>query len=165
MFDGVIIQIMTKSRQDTNDMDKLYGDTGAFKIRAQEELRRARRYAAFVSLISMDLSHIDPEGDLENFTGLDEFMKSLKHLVRSSIRDTDVIGSARGKKLFLLLIDTHLEGARALSERLQKTIRYFMCGNIKSPLNWRVPMEHYCFPGIPDQPSNLESILEIIEND
>jgi diguanylate cyclase (GGDEF)-like protein len=146
-------------------MDKLYGDIRAFKIRAQEELRRARRYAAFVSLISMDLSHVDGKGDIENFAGLDEFMKSLRQLVRSSIRDTDIIGSSGGKRLLLLLIDTPLEGAEVLSERLQKSIRYFMCNNIKSPLNWRVPMKRYCFPGTPGEEINIQSVLEIIAND
>jgi len=146
-------------------MDSLYGDIKAFRIRAQEELRRARRYAAFVSLISMDFSGIDPVTDIEHFAGFDQFMKSLRQLVRSSVRDTDIIGSTGAEKMLLLLVDTPREGAEALADRLEKTMRYFMCDNIKSPLNWRIPMRQYSFPGMPGEEFNLQTVLEIIEND
>ena len=155
---------MSKSKEDITEMDRLYGDIRVFKIRAQEELRRARRYAAFVSMISMDLSHIDPVTDIENFVGIDQFMTTLQQLVRSSIRDTD-IGAGGGARLLLLLIDTPREGAEALTDRLEKTMRYFMCDNIKSPLNWHIPMKQYYFPGMPGEEFNLQSVLEIIEND
>jgi len=153
-------QIMPMSRKDTNDMDRLYSDVRAFKIRTQEELRRARRYAAFVSLISMDFSHINGDEDIENSVGLDKFMKSLHQLIRSSIRDTDIINLTGGKKLLLLLIDTPMQGADALVDRLQKAVRYFMCNNVKSPYNWRVPIKRYCFPESPGEEINLQSIIE-----
>jgi GGDEF domain-containing protein len=153
---------MAISRNEINEMDDLYGDIKAFRIRAQEELRRARRYAAFVSLILFDLSKINRNDEIEKFENSDTFMKSLRQLVRSSIRDTDIISTAGARKMFILLIDTPREGAEAFSERLQKSIRYFMCNNVKSPLNWRVPMTQYSFPAAPGDDVNMQAILDVI---
>jgi len=145
------------------EMDGIYGDLKAFIARANEELRRARRYATFVSLIAIDLSHIDDEGEIENFSGFDEFMLSMQKLVRNSIRETDLLSASGNKGIYILLIETPGEGAQAVSQRLQSSLRYFICNNIRSPIKWRAPMKSYSFPqSIAGQP-DLQSLLGELE--
>ncbi len=159
------IKIMTNERDNILDMDKTYSDPLAFKTRALEELRRAKRYATFVSLVSVDLSHVDSQNEIQNFGGFDDFMNSLRKLIRGSIRETDLVSNFDRRKVFILLMDTPREGASVLSDRLRKILRYFMCNNIRSPLNWRVPIKEYYFPSSTGEDFSIQSFLDQIGED
>ncbi len=127
--------------------------TEYFKSRALEEIQRAKRYLSFVSLLSLDISHIDSTNELENYENLDNFHNAVKDLVGKSIRETDLVSDMRSGKISILLLETSKDGALALSDRLKKTVRYFLCNNTKSPLSWRVPCKESCFP----EPNNDEN--------
>jgi GGDEF domain-containing protein len=150
---------MVRKIKNTPDMDKFYSDPMTFKARAQEEIRRAKRYATFVSMVSLDLSHIDAVSDIENNKSFDDFITSFRKLIRDSIRDTDLLSVSERHRVFILLMDTPCEGASALADRLQKILRYFMTNYIKSPLNWRIPMKEYCFPSSADDVS-IQTFLD-----
>lgn len=154
---------MTKKSDDNFEMDRIYGDPQAFKARALEEIRRARRYATFVSLVAVDMAHIDSVDELENFGNFGDFMTSLRKLIRVSVRETDLLSIAGANKVLILLMDTPREGALALAERLKKSLRYFMCDNIKSPLNWRVPIKEYSFPNAPEDELDIVAFLDQAE--
>jgi GGDEF domain-containing protein len=156
-------QVMAKKRDDKYEMDRLYSDPQAFKARALEEIRRAKRYATFVSLVAIDMGHIDSIDEVENFGNLNDFMVSLRKLIRVSIRETDLLSIAGSGKILILLLDTPREGALSLSERLKVTLRYFMCNNIKSPLNWKVPIKEYSFPNAPEDEQDIVSYLDQVE--
>jgi len=143
-------------------MDKLYSDPLTFRARVQEELRRAKRYATFVSMVSLDLSHIDAVSDIDNSRDYDDFMASFKKLLKNSIRESDLLSISMGRRVLILLMDTPHEGANALMERLTKTLRYFMADNIKSPLNWRIPMKEYCFPTSSKDDFSIQSFIDKI---
>ena len=143
-------------------MDKLYSDPLTFRARVQEELRRAKRYATFVSMVSLDLSHIDAVSDIENSRNYDDFMVSFKKLLKCSIRESDLLSISERHRVMILLTDTPGEGASALVERLKKILRYFMADNIKSPLNWRIPMKEYCFPSSSNDDFSIQSFIDKI---
>lgn len=142
--------------------DNMYDNPIAFKARAIEEIKRARRYPTFVSLVTFDISHINSDGEIENFENLDQFRSNLTYLVSRSVRDTDLVSPFGSGKIALLLIETPSEGAYALLERLKKTIKYFLCNNTKSPINWRVPSSESFFPGNRDNGHDLVAALEEI---
>ncbi len=142
------------------DMEKFYNDPSTFKARAQEEIRRCKRYATFVSMVALDLSHIDAVDDIESSTSFDEFISSFRKLIKSSIRETDLMSMSSGRKILILLVDTPREGAAALIERLGNILKYFMAGNVKSPLNWHLPMQEYCFPTSENDEDNFVKFLE-----
>ncbi len=133
-----------------------------FKNRAMEEVQRVKRYPSFVSLLSLDLSHITSEEELENFENLGKFYGALRELIEKSIRDTDLISDIYGGKIAILLIETPKNGALILSERLKESIKYFLCNNTKSPLNWRVPSRESSFPSPNnDEKSFINAVNEI----
>jgi GGDEF domain-containing protein len=150
---------MTKKEKAPFDMERFYNDPSAFKARAQEEIKRAKRYATFVSIITLDLSHIDAVKDIENYDNFDEFISSFRKLIKGSIRETDLLSISNRRRVFILLVDTPREGASALMERLGETLKYFLANNIRSPLNWRVPMKDYSFPAAMEDESSIQSFL------
>ncbi len=141
-------------------MERFYNDPLAFKARAQEELRRAKRYATFVSIVSLDLSNIDAVRDIENYDNYDEFISSFRKLIRGSIRETDLLSISNRHRIFILLVDTPKEGASALMKRLKNTVKYFLANNIRSPLNWRIPMKEYCFPTPSGDNISIQALLD-----
>lgn len=153
---------MTEKDDKTVTIDKLYSNALAFKARTQEELKRAKRYATFVSLISVDLAHVDSSDEIQNFSGFDEFITSLRRLIRNSVRETDLLSDFDRQKVYILLLDTPREGASTLADRLRKILRYFMCNNIRSPLNWRVPIKEYYFPSPSGEEFNIQAFLDQI---
>lgn len=134
--------------------------TEYFKSRALEEIRRAKRYLSFVSLLSFDLSHINSTNELENYEDLDNFHNAIKELVGKSIRETDLVSNIRSGKISILLLETSKDGALALSDRLKKTVKYFLCNNTKSPMSWRVPCKESCFPGPNNDENNFMAALQ-----
>ena len=142
----------------------MYNNPEIFRARATEEIRRAKRYLTFISLVLMDVSHINSSGEIENFSNLNQFHISLQDLVRKSIRETDLISSDGFGKIAILLIETPKEGAMAFSERLKKTVRYFLCNNTRSPVNWRVLTRESYFPGSTGENNSILSVLDSINN-
>jgi GGDEF domain-containing protein len=151
---------MARKEKISFDMERFYNDPLAFKARAQEELRRAKRYATFVSIVSLDLSNIDAVSDIENYDNYDEFISSFRKLIKGSIRETDLLSISNRRRIFILLVDTPKEGASALMKRLKNTVKYFLANNIRSPLNWRIPMKEYCFPTPAGDNISIQALLD-----
>lgn len=148
----------------SSDLESMYNNLEIFKARATEEIRRAKRYPTFISLVLLDISHIDSYGEIENFSNLDQFHFGLGDLVKKSIRETDLLSNDGSGKIAILLIETPREGALALSERLKRTVKYFLCNNTKSPVNWRVPTRESYFPGSTGENNSILGILETLGN-
>jgi GGDEF domain-containing protein len=144
--------------------ESMYNNLEIFKARATEEIKRAKRYPTFISLVLMDVSHINSSGEIENFADLGQFYTSLRDLVKKSVRESDLISSNGSGKIAILLIETPREGAIAFSERLRKTVRYFLCNNTRSPVNWRVPTKESYFPSSTDDGKSILAVLDSMEN-
>jgi GGDEF domain-containing protein len=140
----------------------MYHGNDYFKNRALEEIQRVKRYPSFVSLLFFDLSHINSDSDLENFESLDKFYLALKELIKNSVRETDLISNIYSGKIALLLVETPKNGAEVLSERLKKSIKYFLCNNTKSPLNWRVSARENSFPCSDKDESGFINVIQEI---
>ena len=146
----------------SSGLQSMYNNPEIFRARATEEIRRAKRYLTFISLILMDVSHISSSGEIENFSDLNQFHISLRDLVRKSVRETDLISSDGSGKIAILLIETPKEGALAFSERLKRTVKYFLCDNTRSPVNWRVLTRESYFPGSTGEDNSILAVLESI---
>jgi GGDEF domain-containing protein len=146
------------------DSESMYNNLEIFKARATEEIKRARRYPTFISLLLLDVSHVNSSGEIENFSDLNQFYISLRDLVKKSVRETDLISSNGSGKIAILLIETPREGALAFSERLKKSVRYFLCNNTRSPVNWRVPTKESYFPGSTEEDNSILAVLGTMEN-
>lgn len=143
-------------------LDRIYSDLKMFRARALEEVNRAKRYATFVSMLALDLTHFDDLAEIQNFQNLDDFLNSLRRLIKGSIRETDLISIADRSKIFILLLETPRDGASAVANRLRDSVRYFLCNNIKSPNYWKVSTREYYFPSSDGDGHDLQIILDQI---
>ena len=139
----------------------MQGTNEYFKNRVKEEIHRVKRYPSFVSLLSLDLSHINTDDEIENFESLEQFYAALKQLISHSVRETDLISDIHNGKISILLIETPKEGASILLDRLKKSLKYFLCNNTKSPANWRVPSSEASFP---DQNNDESGFISAISD-
>lgn len=142
----------------------MYKDPDTFKARAIEEIKRARRYPTFISMILFDISHVDSSEEIENFENIDQFRSNLINLVGRSVRDTDIISQVGIGKIAVLLVETPKEGAYTMLDRLKKTIKYFLCNNTKSPTNWRVPSQEHFYPSARGNSTDLLAAIESLNN-
>ncbi len=149
---------------DSSSLESMYNNLRVFKARATEEIKRAKRYPTFISLVLVDVSHVNSSGEIQNFSNLDQFHITLQDLVRKSIRETDLISSNGSGKIAILLIETPKEGALAFAERLKKAVKYFLCNNTKSPVNWRVPTRESYFPGSTGESGSILGVLDTLSN-
>jgi two-component system cell cycle response regulator len=146
------------------DLDNIYNDLDIFRARIAEEIKRARRYPTFLSLVFVDVSHVSSQDEIENFSEVGRFHESLRNLIIKTIRETDLLSTNGGGKIAILLLETSREGATAFSKRLKKAVRYFLCNNTISPVNWRVPITASSFPGSREDDEGMLDLLDSMKN-
>ncbi len=129
-------------------------------IRLDEEMKRAKRYNQFLSLVLLsvdflleDKSSISDERELLIIKKLGEFVKAI-------LRDTDILSLYNGKVLALILPETSIEGAVCLSERLKDQVLFaFSDGKIEDSKKG-----NSVSIGITAYPTDARVIDELIEN-
>jgi len=142
----------------------MYENIMDFKARALEEVKRAKRYLSFVSLVSFDISHIKEDNDIENFDSIRTFHDAVRGLISDSARETDLISTVYDGKIYVLLVETPKEGAEIFSKRLKEIIKYFIYNNAKSPFNWRVGSREAYFPGSKNKTDSFIDALQDLNN-
>lgn len=152
------------TEKDPLELDTMYNNLDLFRARIEEEIKRARRYPTFISLVYVDVSHVSSPQEIENFLEIEKFHASLRNLIRKTIRETDLLSSDGSGKIAILLLETAREGATAFSKRLKKTIKYFLANNTVSPVNWRVPIAESCFPDSRGKDEGLLNLLDSMTN-
>jgi diguanylate cyclase (GGDEF)-like protein len=101
--------------------------TGLFNRRAlgerlTEELSRARRYGAPLSLMMIDIDHFKRVNDTHGHTVGDMVIGHVARLLAKDRRVSDIVARYGGDELVLLLPHTPLAGAVTLGDRLRKLV-------------------------------------------
>ena len=111
----------THERAITDGLTGLYNQA-YFASLLEREVQTAHRYHQDLSLLVLDLDHFkgynDSYGHLEGNVLLREFAQ----LMRSQVRDADVVARNGGEEFAVLLPQTDAEGALQLAERLRKAV-------------------------------------------
>ncbi|MGA1876352.1 MAG: GGDEF domain-containing protein [bacterium] len=130
-------------------------------IRLDEEMRRAKRYNQFLSLvlISVDFLVGDEMKDSPE-EGRSDFTKKLGEFIKTNLRDTDIISLYHKDIIALILPETSVEGAVCLSERLKDQILFaFFNGEIDN-----CKKGNSVNIGITSYPTDARVIDELINN-
>jgi len=141
-------------------MDELNTKKDFFLSRVRQELNRAQRYLSFVSYINIDASRFNKASEIDSTSSNIEIYRKLKKLLSSSLRQTDIISGFHDGKISILLIETHMEGAGIVRNRLQESIKYFLHEMFNSPMNWRVDIYHGSFPDDENTPNIFYERIE-----
>lgn len=86
------------------------------------ELERARRYHSGLALIMFDIDHFKNINDTYGHQVGDTVLSELSKLVAQELRVTDLLARWGGEEFLLLVLETGMEAACALAEKLRHTI-------------------------------------------
>ncbi|NTU76433.1 MAG: sensor domain-containing diguanylate cyclase [Alphaproteobacteria bacterium] len=124
----VALNDITQRKQLENDLfqqantDALTGISNRryFLVQAEQELRRARRFARDLSVMMIDLDHFKPINDkLGHATG-DAVLESMVKLALESLRQSDIMGRLGGEEFAVILPETNLVAADDVANRLRQ---------------------------------------------
>ena len=95
---------------------------GYWKERCALEFKRQRRSEQPMSMIMFDIDNFKKVNDTYGHPFGDEVIKGVADILKDNKRDPDIAGRYGGEEFTLLLVDTDLEGAKHVAERIRKSI-------------------------------------------
>ena len=107
-----------------SNLDGLTGlqNRRSLDARLETELARARRNAAALSLLMLDIDNFKEINDRYSHTVGDEVLKRLARLLRGSLRDVDLCARFGGEEFAVVMPDTGLAGAAEVAEKLRAVV-------------------------------------------
>jgi diguanylate cyclase (GGDEF)-like protein/PAS domain S-box-containing protein len=89
---------------------------------AEAEITRVRRTGAPLSVAMLDIDHFKRVNDFFGHAAGDQVLRELARAMRESLRGSDVPARHGGEEFVVLLLDTPLDGAMAVTERLRERV-------------------------------------------
>ncbi|MDE1900661.1 MAG: diguanylate cyclase [Alphaproteobacteria bacterium] len=93
-----------------------------FQNQAEQELRRARRFARDMTVMMIDIDHFKPVNDTYGHAAGDAVIQGVVKRAEESLRQSDSIGRLGGEEFAVLLPETGIDAAYDVAERLRKHI-------------------------------------------
>jgi diguanylate cyclase (GGDEF)-like protein len=94
----------------------------AFLERARDELGRSGRHGLPCTVLMADLDCFKQKNDTFGHLVGDVVLRDVARLLQRNLRDIDMIGRYGGEEFILLLIETDLDQALAVAERLRQLV-------------------------------------------
>ncbi|MGA1843525.1 MAG: GGDEF domain-containing protein [bacterium] len=104
-----------------DDVTLLYNNR-YLNIRLDEEMKRAKRYTQFLSIVLISVDSLTEEIKKSGLESVAEKLRRFGDFIRANLRDTDILSQLKPGVLALILPETNLDGASSLSERLKEQI-------------------------------------------
>lgn len=104
--------------------------TGVFNRRKIDEIlkfeiKKSNRYHNTFSIILIDIDHFKSVNDTYGHMVGDIVLKEFSTILKNTIRDLDILGRWGGEEFIIVCMQTDLEGATLLAEKLRKKIKHF----------------------------------------
>ncbi|KKO47397.1 diguanylate cyclase [Arsukibacterium ikkense] len=101
-----------------------------------QEFNRLQRYSQHHSTLLMcDIDHFKRVNDTYGHTAGDEVIRKVADVIKANIRTTDLAGRYGGEEFAILLVDTSLEQAQCLAERIRQQVAILAISYNKMVLN------------------------------
>ena len=94
----------------------------SFFARAQTEFTRSNRYDRPLSLVMIDVDHFKDVNDQYGHIVGDEALRHISEIIKSCIRESDMVARYGGEEFVLILPETDPEGAHFIAERVRTEI-------------------------------------------
>ena len=104
-----------------DDVTLLYNNR-YLNIRLDEEMKRAKRYTQFLSIVLISVDSLTEEIKKSGIETVSEKLRHFGNFIKANLRDTDILSQIKPGVLALILPETNIEGASSLSERLKEQI-------------------------------------------
>ena len=93
-----------------------------FLERFKEEIRRSMRHKSSMSLLMLDLDHFKEKNDRFGHLVGDVVLKEVAGLLKSNLREIDVIGRYGGEEFSIVLSGIGKEGAFQVAGRIRESV-------------------------------------------
>jgi len=127
-------------------------------IRLDEEMKRAKRYTQFLSIVLISVDSLSEEIKKNGIESVAEKLRHFGNFIKANLRDTDILSQVKPGILALILPETNIEGANSLSERLKEQI---LLAYSEADLN-KVKEEKALSIGIAAYPTDARMIEELL---
>ena len=139
----------------TDDLTRLYNRRG-FMALAEQHLRIARRQGKDSVVMYVDMDDFKQLNDHYGHAAGDRALMAVSRLLRSTVRDCDVVARMGGDEFTILALDADVMGARAIQKRLDERLALFNAsGELPMPLSLTVGHTRV-------RPSDTSSVIELL---
>ncbi len=105
----------------TDELTKLL-NRRAFSVHLKKEVQRAKRYNTPLSILMFDLDYFKKVNDTYGHDIGDHVLVEVSRLVKSMVRDQDVVARWGGEEFMVILPHTEESAAMQIGERIRQTI-------------------------------------------
>jgi diguanylate cyclase (GGDEF)-like protein len=125
---------------------------------AHKECSKAERYSGIFSMIMIDIDHFKYFNDTYGHSLGDEILKKASSILKSNVRDGDIVSRYGGEEFVILLPGTDKDGATLTAEKLRSTVERDIVMEIKSDNIEKVTIT----AGVASYPEDGKTVDEII---
>jgi len=93
-----------------------------FLERAKEELERSKRHQLSCTVLMTDLDHFKEKNDTYGHLVGDVVLRDVAALLKRNLREIDLIARFGGEEFILLLIETQIDQAMPIAQRLKQLV-------------------------------------------
>jgi len=149
-YDGLIVtrQALDQIKTELQETRRLVQEdalTGAQNRRGMEaslhrEVSRSHRHGHKLTVSMLDIDHFKKINDKHGHDAGDQVLVHLTTLMRSVLRESDILARYGGEEFLVILPDTDVNGAQFMLDRLQKVVA-------STPLQYRDKRIPFAFSG------------------
>ena len=122
----ITLQDITRQKQFERNLKKIAQTDGLTELwnhsailqRLEEEFKRAYRYNKDLSCLMIDLDHFKGINDLCGHQRGDKVLRQTAQMIRSFVREVDIVGRYGGDEFLIILPETPADKAQIVAERL-----------------------------------------------
>lgn len=112
---------LLESENITDPLTKIY-NRRYLDRRLAEEVARSTRYALALSVLMLDIDHFKQFNDSYGHQAGDIALKTFGSLIKSALRDLDVVARYGGEEFLVICTNTSIDGAALVAERLRHLV-------------------------------------------
>jgi len=137
--------MLYKSKERLSITDGLTGlyNHRHFQEQLEVEVKRAQRYDLALSLIMIDLDHFKEFNDTYGHLEGDSLLRKIAQILKSSLRETDLVARYGGEEFAVILPETDKEGASIAAERVRKTVSEQTFGEVGAKMTISLGVASY----------------------
>jgi len=94
----------------------------SFSDLISKEMRRSQRYKQHFSLIMLDIDHFKRYNDSNGHLQGDQLLKKFSAILRSSVREQDIVARYGGEEFAIILPHTALDAGYVVAEKIRKRV-------------------------------------------
>jgi diguanylate cyclase (GGDEF)-like protein len=126
----------------------------AFETRLAREWRQATRRGTPLAVLAIDIDRFKPINDGYGHRFGDTVLQAVARILKSTVRETDVVARPGGDEFVLILPDTGWQGATTFAERLRANVDEHRFGGEPTPIEVTISVGMAVMRGLGDTTSS-----------